>query len=315
MTDYNATDTNGKPAERPYESYSEDYDDTGESRVINQVSSVYEPTGIDAPTGAFNTSAVAGAEGVRLPVQEDENPPSFAAQDPSPNATSMDTVYDEPPIELDDATQHRDPHTAADARARQLKTMLMEDDEENLTKNQFTTVYDLIDQMEALISEGRTGLFSGGMVRVDRETLTSLMDELKDKLPVQLERASALMRESERRLENAQTQANAIVSSAQSRATTIIKEANEQAQFLAGQENVVAIARKRARGIIDKAQNEADKLVQGADDYSTSVLTELGNQLAKLQHGVQSGLDVLAERQHQEVQEMPQLDPDDYPQD
>ena len=42
------------------------------------------------------------------------------------------------------------------------------------------------------------------------------------------------MREAERRLENAQTQANAIVASAQSRAADTIREAEEQAQFLPG---------------------------------------------------------------------------------
>ena len=197
---------------------------------------------------------------------------------------------------------------------RNIQAFLEDDEDEDLaTKNQFTTVFDVLNQMETLVEDSKSSFFSGGQVRVDREQLTGLIEELKSKLPVQLERASALMRESERRLENAQSQANAIVASAQSRAATIVREANEQAQFLAGQENVLSIATERARNILDTAQTKADRLTQGADQYSASVLNELLNQLDKATHGVQSGLDVLAERQRQAAQQMPHLNEDDYP--
>ena len=109
-------------------------------------------------------------------------------------------------------------------------------------------------------------------------------------LPVQLERASALMREAERRLESAQTQSNAIVASAQSRAANMIKDANEQAQFLAGQENVTELARQKARAILDQAQTKADHLTQGADQYCTTVMEGLSQQLGKLSQDVQAGL-------------------------
>lgn len=195
------------------------------------------------------------------------------------------------------------------------QSMLPDDDESeefNSTKDQFTTVYDLLDQIESLVEESKTGFFSS-QVRVDREELTSLLRELKAKLPVQLERASALMRESERRLENAQSQASAIVAAAQSRSSAIIRDANERAQFLTSQENVTALATERARTILDTAQAKADKLVHGADHYSTAVLTELSEQLAKASHGVQSGLDVLAERQREAAQDLDHLTDDDYP--
>ncbi|RSX50224.1 hypothetical protein [Bifidobacterium callimiconis] len=195
------------------------------------------------------------------------------------------------------------------------QSMLMDDDEDeefNSTKDQFTTVYDLLDQIESLVEESKTTFFTS-QVRVDRDELVSLLRELKAKLPVQLERASALMRESERRLENAQSQASAIVAAAQSRSSTIIREANERAQFLTSQENVTAMATEKARTILNTAQAKADKLVRGADNYSTAVLTELSEQLAKASHGVQSGLDVLAERQREAAQDLDHLTDDDYP--
>ena len=121
---------------------------------------------------------------------------------------------------------------------------------------EFTTVYDIIDQLEAALGEAKSSIFAPGMVKVDRDEFTDQLSELKKMLPVQLERASALMREAERRLESAQTQSNAIVASAQSRAANMIRDANEQAQFLAGQENVTELARQKARAILDQAQTK-----------------------------------------------------------
>ena len=133
------------------------------------------------------------------------------------------------------------------------------DDSNDLSRDEFTTVYDIIDSIEEELDEAKPILFAPSSVRVDRESFTGKLDKLKKMLPVQLERASALMRESERRLESAQTQANAIIASAQSRAADTVREANEQAQFLAGQENVTELARQKARGILDQAQAKADK--------------------------------------------------------
>ena len=180
------------------------------------------------------------------------------------------------------------------------------DDSDNLSRDEFTTVYDIIDKLES----AKPILFFPGSVRVDRDEFTEQLDQLKKMMPVQLERASALMRESERRLESAQTQANAIVASAQSRAADTIRE---QAQFLAGQENVTELARQKARAILDQAQAKADHLTQGADKYCTTVMETLQQQLGKLGNDVQAGLNVLYDRQREASTHVPHLDANDYP--
>ena len=187
------------------------------------------------------------------------------------------------------------------------------DDSSDRSRDEFTTVYDIIDKLESALDEAKPILFSPGSVRVDRDEFTEQLDQLKKMMPVQLERASALMRESERRLESAQTQANAIVASAQSRAADTIREANEQAQFLAGQENVTELARQKARAILDQAQARADHLTQGADKYCTTVMETLQQQLGKLGNDVQAGLNVLYDRQREASTHVPHLDANDYP--
>ena len=181
------------------------------------------------------------------------------------------------------------------------------------SRAEFTTVYDTIDSLEASLKEAKGSVFSPGMVKVDRDEFGEQLDVLKSKLPVQLERASSLMRESERRLETAQSQANAIVSSAQSRAADMIKQAQEQAQFLAGQENVTELARQKARAILDQAQETSDRLTQGANQYCSKVMGELQEQLGKLGHDVQAGLNLLDQRQQEAGEALPHLDQHDYP--
>lgn len=164
------------------------------------------------------------------------------------------------------------------------------------SRAEFTTVYDIIDAMETTLSEAKNVLFSPGMVKIDRDDFVDQLARLKDMLPVQLERASALMREAERRLRTAQSQANSIVSSAQSQAAEIIDEAQERAQFLAGQENVTALAKQKARNILSDAQAKSDKLTQGADQYCATVMEGLKQQLDKLEQDVQAGQRVLEDR-------------------
>ena len=178
------------------------------------------------------------------------------------------------------------------------------DDEEARSREEFATVYDVIDQMEQSLDQAKTAMFAPGFIKVDRAEFADHLASLKKMLPVQLERASALMREAERRLENAQTQANAIVSSAQSRAADTIREAEEQAQFLAGQENVTALAKQKARQILDQAQAKADHLTQGADQYCATVMESLQQQLSKFDHDVKAGLNVLYDRQRAAAQTM-----------
>lgn len=186
-------------------------------------------------------------------------------------------------------------------------------DAEHQSRAEFTTVYDILDSLERQLDEAKSSIFTPSQVRIDRNEFAAQLDELKDMLPVQLERASALMREAERRLENAQTQANAVIASAQSQAAGIIHDAQEQAQFLAGQDNITTIARQKARAILDQAQTKADKLTSGANQYCTDVMQGLQDQLDKLSQDVRGGLTVLDQREREASERLDHIQPDDYP--
>ena len=215
------------------------------------------------------------------------------------NEQTQERDDDEP---IDDSTRTSVPRHAVDMK--DLPDLQEDRSESGNPRSEFTTVYDIIDRIQAMLDEAKAPIFSPGLVKVDRDELADDLNELKKMLPVQLERASALMREAERRLNTAQTQANATISDAQSRAADIVKEAGEQARFLAGQENVVAIARQNAQTIIDTAQAQADRLVQGADGYAAQVMGELDTQLGKMSQDVRAGLEVLHQREQEAARSM-----------
>ena len=289
---------------------------------------VEHPTGYVDLTGDPVTDVTGAENGGTVPPQSAPMPPA-PAPNPAPASAPVplpdgqpaggtgayaesapldETVAGEPPVAADAASStpsFTSPFPLPDLREKPTV--------EEQSQEEFTTVYDVIGKLEDTLNEAKGGFFSPGLVKVDRDALMANLDELKKMLPVQLERASALMREAERRLESAQTQANAIVASAQSRAADTIKEANDQAQFLAGQENVTELARQKARTILNTAQAKADHLTQGADDYSAKVMEGLRQQLTKLTSDVDAGLNVLHERQRAAADQLPHLDQNDYP--
>ena len=188
-------------------------------------------------------------------------------------------------------------------------------DPDALRKAEFTTVYDIIDSLEEMITSAKGSMFSPSSVKIDRDDFLDKLEDLKTKLPVQLERASALMREAEGRLANANSQANVIISTAQARAANIIRDANERADYLASQEKVTEISRQKAKTMIDKAQAASDRLTSGADQYCIKIMNELHSQLGKMTRDVEGGLNVLEEREAKAREELPHAEESDYPQD
>lgn len=171
-----------------------------------------------------------------------------------------------------------------------------ESEEYRSMRNQFSTAFDLIDSLIDEVNAAPGGLFNHDQARINRTNLVDELTNLKKLLPVQLSHASNLMRQANYRLDDAQTEANSIVSDARAKAAKIISAAEDRAEFLAGQENVVAIANDKASAIISAAQKKADKLTIGADEYCENVMGELSQQLQHISASVNEGVRVIGER-------------------
>ncbi len=165
--------------------------------------------------------------------------------------------------------------------------------------SEFTTAFDIIGEMGDTLEDAKSVFLNPSLVKIDRETFQEYLHNLKKMLPVQLERASALMRQAEKQLSKAHESSDAIVRQAQDRASKIIAEARQRADYLSGHEHVTDMARQKADDIIRDAEQRAAKISDGSDQYSQSMLTSLSDQLTKLSRDVQGGLQVLDQRREQ----------------
>lgn len=164
---------------------------------------------------------------------------------------------------------------------------------------EFNNAFDIIDQMEGELEDARQVLFHASEVRVDQQSMLDHLSELRDVLPVQLERASALMREAEQRRQEASERSEKIVRAARDEKDRILEEAHHRADVLAGQENVVALARQKAQAILKDANARARSLTKGADTYVEDVLTKLSEQLADFTKQTRGGITVLQQREEE----------------
>ena len=267
---------------------------------------IQEPSDSDASGADSNVQATDHAQDHAAETSETSNIPHATDAFPAPDAADEDAGT---------TAQHQSALSSLpDLRQTLSDDPALDDAGADTSREEFTTVYDIIDHLEQTLNEAKGSIFSPSQARINRDEFNEQLGTLKGMLPVQLERASALMREAERRLENAQNQATAIVSSAQSRAAQTVTEAQDQAQFLAGQENVTDLARQQARAILDQAQAKSERLTQGADEYCTKVMRGLQEQLGKLNQDVNAGLEVLGERRQSAAEDYESIvDYDDDP--
>lgn len=204
----------------------------------------------------------------------------------------------------------------------------------------FQNAFDLVMELLNVISTAKAPLTKPNQVRLEKEPLISALKELESILPIQLRRASELMRESEHRLEDARKKADAITAQARQSADQIVNEANgsakgiredarnearkivaaaqQEAQHLVDNEVIVERAKEKAQTMVSTAQQKVTKLVSGANEYSLATLNSLLKQLSKIGNDVQAGVDVLQRRQeeienHQSVSfEVPHLGEDKF---
>lgn len=125
-----------------------------------------------------------------------------------------------------------------------------------------TQMEELIEQMEIYIDScPGGGMFAGsGTIKVNREELLEMLEELRKTLPVEL-------RESQRILKTR----DAILADAKAQATQIMNRAKEEAASLVNGDEVVALANRRSDDILKDAKKDADELKAAAKNNARAV--------------------------------------------
>jgi F0F1-type ATP synthase membrane subunit b/b' len=145
----------------------------------------------------------------------------------------------------------------------------------------------LIDKLDDLVHNAKPVPLTD-QVRVDREEIYDLLDQMRATIPEEIKQARWIVKERQEMLAEAKREAERIV-----------KEARDQQQRLVSQEEITLQAERAAEEIVEDANARAREIRLGAEDYADEILNTLEVNLQKFLAAVSRGRDRLAGREQE----------------
>ena len=119
----------------------------------------------------------------------------------------------------------------------------------------------LIDMLYDLVNDAKNFPLSGDKCVIDRETALDLIEELRDGLPAELERAQDLIRGREE-----------YVNKAKQEVDKMIQRADAEAKSKVADSELVLAARSRAGEIIRRAEDRSSEMYRVVNEYTEDAL-------------------------------------------
>src|SRR5690349_24440416 len=148
----------------------------------------------------------------------------------------------------------------------------------------------LIDKLDDLIHNARPVPLTD-QVRVDREEIYDLLDQMRATIPEEIKQARWIVKERQEMLAEAKREAERVV-----------KEARDQQSRLISDEEVYKQAERAAEEIVEDARETERAIRLGAEDYADEILSTLEVNLEKFLSAVQRGRDRLAGRDDEPIE-------------
>lgn len=145
----------------------------------------------------------------------------------------------------------------------------------------------LIDKLDDLVHNARPVPLTD-QVRVDREEIYDLLDQMRATIPEEIKQARWIVKERQEMLAEAKRESERIV-----------REAREQQARLVSEEEVTKQAERAADEIVEDARAREREIRLGAEDYADEILNTLEINLQKFLEAVQRGRDRLAGREEE----------------
>lgn len=145
----------------------------------------------------------------------------------------------------------------------------------------------LIDKLDDLIHNAKQIPLTEN-VRVDREEIYDLLDQMRATIPEEIKQARWIVKERQEMLAEAKREAERIV-----------KEAGDEQLRLVSEQEVVKQAENHAEDIVEEARAREREIRLGAEDYADDILNTLEVNLEKFLAAVQRGRDRLAGRDNE----------------
>jgi hypothetical protein len=148
------------------------------------------------------------------------------------------------------------------------------------------TVNEILDELENLVVDAKHLLFTNKSI-IEETDLVRLVEDLRNELPLELERAAKIMEEKKDILDAANAEAAKIVEQSKAYA---LKLTDESAVALQAQEKAKTIMEQtqaQEKEIMEKTMQNSQQLRDDADQYANQVfdhlITNVGNALQVVQ--------------------------------
>jgi hypothetical protein len=142
----------------------------------------------------------------------------------------------------------------------------------------------LIDKLDDLVHNARPVPLTD-QVRIDREAIYELLDEMRSTIPEEVKQARWIVKERQEMLAEAKREAE-----------RILTDAREKAAQTASEQEVVKRSERQAAEIVEEARLREREVRLGAEDYADEVLGTLEVNLGKFLAAVQRGREKLQGR-------------------
>ena len=142
-------------------------------------------------------------------------------------------------------------------------------------------IYHLIDRLERLLNKSQRIPLSVYLV-INEDDFLDVIDQMRTAIPREIKDGEKIQRERER-----------IVAQAEEESERIVRMAKEEASGLVEEHELIQLAEQRADTILQRAKGEAAFLKSEADEYATSVLLSLDEQLHSMEDQIASLLTIV----------------------
>ncbi len=136
-------------------------------------------------------------------------------------------------------------------------------------------IEEIISEIQEYVDGCKPSAFSSSKIVVNRDELDPMLDELREKTPVEIRRYQKIISNQEAIMADARAKADAIIAQAQITTNELVSEHQIMQQAYAKANEVVMLATKNAQEVLDSANREANDIRLGAISYADELLRSI----------------------------------------
>lgn len=135
-----------------------------------------------------------------------------------------------------------------------------------------SNIEDIIDEIEDFVENCKPSAFNSAKIVVNRDTLESLLDELRERTPQEIKQYQRIISNQEKIISDAKKKAEEMIAEAQMQTNELLSEHEIMQRAEQEANKVIEIASKQAEDILSKATEEANNIKTSAMVYTDDLL-------------------------------------------